>query len=431
MAKLHLSAGVVNKLPLQSGQALFWDTKLEGFGLRVGATRKTYFVERRVNDRTVRHSIGVHGQPTEAGVILTADGARDIAIKKLGEMIGGTDLNAEKKAAGRARANQKTARAEAAAYTLKALCTDYCTWLKKEGRPSHADALNIFTNHLFDAFPQVAAKPAREIKKVDLMPVVRRLSAPADEEEEPKLATARKLRSYLRAAFACALHADSHATLPASFLAYGVDANPVESIHAIKARTDKNPLPTADLRKYWTQLRDEPGITGACLRLHVLTGGQRPAQLVRLTDKDITDTLRLLDGKGKREHPRVHLLPVTKEIRRELDALPTRGFKLSTDCGKTKIHPTSLSTWAAEVAERAGIEDFQLKRVRSGIETLLAEAGIPLHTRGQLQSHGLSGVQQASYDAYSYLAEKGQALATLLQVLDNKPAKNVRALKRA
>lgn len=416
MAKKHLTAGTVNKLPLATaGQAFYTDTELVGFGLRVGTRTKVYVVEKRVDGKPVRVTLGMHGP-------MTTDEARKKAMAVLAELAAGTNVNARKKAEKQDSAADCVGAEER---TLKALCTDYCAWLEKQGKSSHADALNIFTNHVFDAFPQIAGKVAREIAKPDVVLVLRRLT------EKGKSATARKLRSYLRAAFACALHADSDTALPSAFLHYKVLANPVESIRAIKGRTDKNPLSTPDLRKYWIQLGDEPGVVGACLRLHVLTGGQRPAQLVRVTDRDVTDVLRLLDPKGKRQEARVHLLPVSKEIRAELDALPARGFKLSTDGGKTKIHPTSLTMWAADVAKRAGIEGFQLKRVRSGIETLLAEAGIPLHTRGLLQSHGLGGVQAASYDAYSYAKEKAQALATLLQVLDGKPARNVKALKRA
>jgi Arm DNA-binding domain len=57
-----LTKTVVDHIPLTtSGQALYWDSDLPGFGLRVGMKTKTYFAERGVNGRTVRFTIGKHG----------------------------------------------------------------------------------------------------------------------------------------------------------------------------------------------------------------------------------------------------------------------------------------------------------------------------------------------------------------------------------
>jgi hypothetical protein len=110
----------------------------------------------------------------------------------------------------------------------------------------------------------------------------------------------------------------------------------------------------------------------------------------------------------------VHLLPKTGAIAKELRELPKDGYLLSTDGGTTPMHPTSLTVWAAEVARSAGLQGFQLKRVRSGVETVLAEAGVSLHVRGLLQSHGIGGVQERHYDAHEYMAEKRAALDLLL-----------------
>ena len=70
---------------------------------------------------------------------------------------------------------------------------------------------------------------------------------------------------------------------------------------------------------------------------------------------------------------------------------------------------------AIVVAEAAGtkIEAFEAKRLRSGVETLLASGGIGKDMRGRLQSHGISGVQAASYDGHDYLPEKKVALEAL------------------
>jgi hypothetical protein len=82
---------------------------------------------------------------------------------------------------------------------------------------------------------------------------------------------------------------------------------------------------------------------------------------------------------------------------------------------------TTLGTWAAEAAKKAEIVDFQPKRIRSGIETALATANVDLHIRGQLQSHGLGGVQAKHYDAYEYLTQKRAVIEKLRKLLEQQP----------
>ena len=65
------------------------------------------------------------------------------------------------------------------------------------------------------------------------------------------------------------------------------------------------------------------------------------------------------------------------------------------------------------------VGDFQAKRIRSGVETTLASLRVSQDIRGQLLSHGVTGVQAASYDAHNYLDVKREALQTLFRFLEN------------
>jgi integrase len=402
--------------------------KIDGGGsleARCLLSRKVQFYWRFTQDgRTQREPIGLYDSSVVPKTLTkTEDGRYSVkaAIKeaeRLAERNSTTPggLRAEREREDAAKEAAKHAAASRERFTLKALCIEYCEWLKKREKPSHKDARNIFDNHLFTQ--DVATMPAALVPKIKLVEAVRRLT------DAGHRTTARKLRAYLRAAYACAVRADSDPDLPAAFIGFGVTVNPVEGIAPMKGGTDKNPLSGPELRAYWKELKSEPGLIGAALRLQVVTGGQRIAQLVRLRAEDVQeDELQLLDTKGKRAEPRPHLLPITPAVQAELEKLSPKGFVLSTDGGDTPMHPTSLTAWAAVVATRAGIKDFQLKRVRSGIETALAKAGIPLHVRGQLQSHGLGGVQERHYDAHSYMAEKRAALLALVDYLNPKPRK--------
>lgn len=388
---------------------------------RLPSDRVQFYWRYTANKRTERVPIGLHDpvappkslRPTNRGYSIAAalEAARELA-KQNQEVPGG--LRAQRERDEREFAQAAATKAFRNAHSLKALCTAYCEWLEKQGKSSSSEAFGIFQKHLFDAFPETARKAACEVDKREIVAAVRRLT------EAGKNATARKLRSYLRAAFSCAVKADSDAALPSSFVDFQVVMNPVEATAAIRGTVDKRPLNAGELRSYWRALQEQEGEIGAALRLHVVAGGQRPAQLARLRALvDIDEsTLRLFDPKGKRSRAREHLLPLTKPIRNELKRLSATGYVLSTDDGKTPMHPSSLSTWAANVGERAQIEGFQLKRVRSGIETLLAAARVDRQTRGQLQSHGIGGVQDTHYDAHTYLPEKEDALLALYRALD-------------
>jgi hypothetical protein len=110
---------------------------------------------------------------------------------------------------------------------------------------------------------------------------------------------------------------------------------------------------------------------------------------------------------------------------------PSGAFALSLNGGKTHLGERAISTWAKLAGK--DIAGFQAKRIRSGVETMLAAARISSDIRGRLQSHGISGVQARHYDGHDYMDEKREALETLFNLLEGLPVKtgNVVLLKAA
>ena len=76
----------------QKGQVFHRDSALTGFGLRVGKSTKAYYAEKRVNGKTVRVTIGTHGQ-------ITTEQACKEAQRLLGVMTTGQSPTDEKKQA--------------------------------------------------------------------------------------------------------------------------------------------------------------------------------------------------------------------------------------------------------------------------------------------------------------------------------------------
>ncbi len=99
-------------------QKIYWDSKLPGFGLLVSASCKTFIVQREVNGRSRRVTIGKYG-------VLTPKQAEDKARKLLQEMREGVDPNALRRQQ-RAEAMQKE-------YTLADGVAEHLRNMKQKG----------------------------------------------------------------------------------------------------------------------------------------------------------------------------------------------------------------------------------------------------------------------------------------------------------
>ncbi|MBM3370419.1 MAG: integrase family protein [Betaproteobacteria bacterium] len=316
--------------------------------------------------------------------------------------------------------------------TLKALLTSYVDWLIKQNRVSHRDTASIIRNHIFTPWPELSEQPACDIKAEQIADVLRLIV------QKGFGRTSNKARAYIAAAYQLALRAPVDPTVPANFKQFGVVSNPASAIPANAAlnKSDRNPLSAAELRAYWGVVDKIKGQKGGVLKLHLLSGGQRIEQLLRLKAEDVKqDHLVLWDIKGRPgREPRpidLPLLPWIREALAEARCTCKNGFfVLSTDSGATHIANTTLNEWANQAAVEAGIEKFEPKRIRSGVETLLASKRVSEGLRGRLQSHGVTGIQARHYDAHDYLTEKAEALEVLYQALCQEPAVVIELRKR-
>lgn len=237
------------------------------------------------------------------------------------------------------------------------------------------------------------------------------------------MTTARQLRAYLRAAYTAAIHARQKPDALPGLRALLVTSNPganIAPLDSSKARDRE--LSVAELKNYWRRIEALPGIDGALLRFHLLTGAQRIKQLGRATrdDYDVdAKTLRLLDGKGKRTEPRIHLVPLIPAALDAMQGMQGDPYIFSVTAGKSgaTFHVLNKRIQAiAQAMHKAGELErgsFTPGDIRRTVETRLAAAGISQATRAHLQSHGISGVQAKHYDRYSYLKEKRAALEAL------------------
>ena len=89
--KKKLNKTFVDGLPYpEKGQVFYWDSDLQGFGMYVGMESKTWFVEKRINNKTKRVALGKYPA-------LTAEQARSDAMIQINKMASGIDPVKEKK----------------------------------------------------------------------------------------------------------------------------------------------------------------------------------------------------------------------------------------------------------------------------------------------------------------------------------------------
>ncbi len=110
MPSLRFTKSAVAAIPHpKSGQKIYRDTQLRGFGLLVGTTKKSYFVESQLNGRTRRVSIG-------RADVFCPDVARKMALSILSDMAMGKNPCEER----RRKAQEQVTLDQAFAALLKA-----------------------------------------------------------------------------------------------------------------------------------------------------------------------------------------------------------------------------------------------------------------------------------------------------------------------
>jgi integrase len=331
---------------------------------------------------------------------------------------------------------QQRAQEEAQHATLGHLLNTYTTHLKQSGKPSAGDVKSILKKHVFDANSALALRKAADVSVDEFVGLIGAVVG------NGKGRTAGKLRSFLRAAYALAIRSKIDPAVPQVMRTFGIVVNPLASTAALSQfnRTRKRHLNALELGVFLKRLdRLSPGPKKDALELCLDLGGQRPTQLLRARETDVDlpgGTITLYDPKGARTQPRVHLLPLTKStfeiVKRRLDAvhlareeakrkgeaddpLAAASMWLFSTNDHTAMREETISELVKNLSEemvKAGEarEPFQLRDLRRTAETMLAKLGTGPNIRGEIQSHGLGGVQKRHYDQHDYLEEKRGAL---------------------
>jgi len=345
----------------------------------------------------------------------------------------GSDLRAilDQEVAARRREEQARLDAAAAAArtaehgTLRAMMAAYVAFLERAGKPSAADVERLFRRYVCTSPDGLADRPASAITADEVAALLRGIF------EKGHARTAAMVRSYLSAAFALAMRARRDASAPAALITLGVTTNPAAATERIPGAINARDrvLTEGELGLYAAAL-DAMAVSPArdALRLSLLLGGQRMKQLLRCAQGDVdlaAGTITLRDGKGRRQVPRLHVLPLAATARAIVEARieGASDAPLFSADGRRATRIETCEAVAGEIFaampgderlirdKALGAGPVQLRDVRRTCETMLAARGVSSDIRAQILSHGLAGVQLKHYNRHAYMDEKARVLA--------------------
>lgn len=442
MAKLKLDDKTVRALPApERGNRIDYDLPkgprdtdfVRGFAVRTTAAglRTFLLVYVTADGRERRQKIGDFGP-------FTVTTARDAARKLRMTVDAGGDPFANAKA----KRQEAEAKREQEGATFGGLLMAYVTALHRAKKPSASQVEAELDRTIKKPLKRLWNAPASSITVDDLVHIVNRLAQAGTWRQ------AEKTRSYLRAAYAMARRAKMDASISdvfepfRSLLDIARDIGTIQrpkDVHEASKKNRKQALSVEQLRAYWRHIKSMQGPHGAMLRFHLLTGGQRIKQLERLTTADYNDADKLIhirDAKGRRSVARDHFVPLLPAAAEALDIM--RGdagpYLFSLDKGKSGIiyqrYADALTRELAKLTEAGDAMEATPGSLRVTVETRLAALGVTKDNRGQLQSHGLGGVQDRSYDRHEYMDEKRTALQRLYDLIEQ-PGDKVVPIRKA
>ncbi len=371
---MNLTKSTVESLPVPaSGQSLFWDDKLRGFGLRITPSgARSYIVQGRVagTSRTARTTLGAHGR-------ITCDEARRKAKAALVALDDGIDPQIEKK------------RTESLAVTLRDVAAVYC----RERRTSKGGELTQNTKldierHMRRSFSDWADKPISNITR-DLC------SARFSEMTKRGPAQANQAFRILRALINYAMEAYRPGGVPILL------ENPVKVISGKKmwnpnvAKSSR--IPMENIGAVWNMVQERRtspavlpiGQTGADIVIFLMLTGCRWSEAAQLT----WDRVNLKGGCWNLPDPKNHnpvTLPLSAPARTMLEnrpriegndyVFPSRGgagfikdarltMKLVSDAAGLRLTPHDLRRTFAAIAGKCGIELWKTKLLMNHVST--------------------------------------------------------------
>lgn len=361
----RLTKRYVDSLRSTEGDLVVWDDDLPGFGLRVRASGRRYYVAKyRAKGRQRWLTLGPHG-------VLTPEQARRQAAKALSAAREGADPAVER-------------REEARALTVADLAERYLSQhaeLKKKAASLRNDKLNLRL-HVLPSFGKV---PLAAVTREDVATLHHAL------RETPTAAN--RVLALLSKMFNLAekwgLRQDG--------------SNPCRHVERFPERRRERFLSEDELARLGSVLKDveQKGIESTevvgAIRLLLFTGC-RLSEVLRLRWEDVDVDRRCLRFSDSKTGPK--RIPLNSAALDVLMALPRKSPWVIP--GRDPAEPlVNLAKPWKRIRELAGLDDVRIHDLRHTHGSSAAGAGLSLHLVGALLGHR----QPATTARYAHLAE--------------------------
>ncbi|HEX4952929.1 MAG TPA: tyrosine-type recombinase/integrase [Thermoanaerobaculia bacterium] len=171
---------------------------------------------------------------------------------------------------------------------------------------------------------------------------------------------------------------------------------------------DRN-LSPAEIRLVWSALDEELPVLSGGLRLMLLLG-QRGNEVRRMRWADLNGDLWTIPAEHSKSG-RAHLVPLSESAREEIESHRGRSqtWVLPSPDGDFPVSRTTSSRLTQRVASAHGMARWTAHDLRRTVASQLAEMGVEEFVIQRILGHAYSTVT-ATYNRYSYLAEKRAAL---------------------
>lgn len=344
----------------ETGQILYRDEMLRGFGLRVGSHSKVYFAEGQVQNRTRRVTIG-------RADVISVDAARKRALGILSNMAMGVDPSAEKRRV--AQESLTLGQAFDRFFTTR-------TTIATSTRESYQRTVDLY---LKDWRRKAVTSISRQM-------ILKRHQRIAKANGE---VTANNVMRHFRSVYN--VTAAAHDEFP---------PNPVNILTQARAwypeRRRRGAVVAHDLPAWWAAVMEEPDYSRDFLLIALFTGMRRN-EIASLRWEHINlDERALHIPRTKNGDPLD--LPLSDYL---VDLLQERRVKAGASpwvfpsTGR-KGHIVETKKFTARVTERSGVK-FTLHDLRRTFITIAESLDIPHYALKRLLNHRLSGDVTAGY----------------------------------
>lgn len=361
MPNLRLTRRTVDEIPFaQSGQVLYRDTLLSGFGLRVGSKSKVFFVEGQVQRRTRRVTIG-------RADVFAPDIARKKALSVLSEMAEGRNPNEEK----RKQATTSLTLAEAFESFF-------------EARPN-------LSPHTFANYSRTAGLYLKSWRKKPLNSITRQMVLKRHQELSDKIGrtTANNVMRHLRSVYNFAAAAQDD-----------FPPNPVQILTQARAwhreQRRQTVISAHELPMWWDAVMAEPEYSRDFLMLALFTGMRR-GELLKLRWENVDLVTRTLHVPTTKNGDPL-TLPLSDFL---ADLLADRRERVSGSPwvfpgpGK-KGHLVETKKFLQRVSAGSGVS-FTLHDLRRTFITIAESLDVPYYALKRLLNHRTNGDVTGGY----------------------------------